>query len=98
SGTPLDDELHRLVRKEGFTIAIGHWETRIRFRKANFRSARQLRDALRGCSQRQWAGFQLYYPMPEREVRACTGRDLMNAITAAFAAVVPSMNCCMQAP
>ncbi|MBE3063468.1 MAG: hypothetical protein IMZ69_00390, partial [Spirochaetes bacterium] len=41
---------------------------------------------------------QLYYPMPEREVRACTGFELVTAVLGAFAQVVPVMNLCMQVP
>jgi hypothetical protein len=94
--SPLDAELQRLIGREDFVAAIGHWESRARFDKGNFKSARQLRDALRRCSDREWAGFQLYYPMSEKEVRACSGRELTGAMVAAFEAVVPAMNLFMQ--
>ncbi len=97
-GSALDDQLVRLVCKEEFSVAIGNWEKRTRFDRKNFKSARQLRDALRHCSDGEWAGFQLYYPMTEREVRACSGQELTDAMVATFAAVVPSMNLCMQVP
>lgn len=98
SGSPLDAALRRLIQKEEFAIAIGHGESRARFDRNSFKSARQLRDALRRASDREWVGFQLYYPMTEREVRACSGQELVNAMVAAFAAVVPVMNLCMQVP
>jgi hypothetical protein len=97
-GSALDDEMLRLVGNEDFQIAIGHWETRARFARANFKSARQLRDALRRCSEREWVGFQLYYAMTADEVRACSGHELTSAILAGLAAVVPAMNLCMQVP
>jgi hypothetical protein len=34
--------------------------------------------------------------LPEAEVRACSGSDLVQAIRGAFAEVTPAMNCCMQ--
>jgi len=54
-----------------------------------------LRPALRRCSPAHWAGFQLYYPMPQKEVRACSGYELVRAITGVFDEVVPAMNACM---
>jgi hypothetical protein len=36
--------------------------------------------------------------MPERELRACTGYELVQAITAVFRELVPAMNCCMEVP
>ena len=68
------------------------------FTKKNFKSARQIRDAAKNYSKREWAGFQLYYPMPETEVRACTGSELVQAICGVFQEVTASMNCCMQVP
>jgi hypothetical protein len=47
-------------------------------------------------SKHEWAGFQLYYPMPEKEIRACTGLELVKAVCGVFAEVIPAMNCCMQ--
>ena len=43
-----------------------------------------------------WAGFQLYYPMPAKEVRTCTGLELVKAIEGIFAEVIPAMNACME--
>jgi hypothetical protein len=95
-GTSLDDELRRLLKREGFVAEIGDWEANAVFTGKNFTSARELRDAARRAPTRQWAGFQLYYPMPEREVRSCTGYELVKAICGVFDEVVPAMNCCMQ--
>lgn len=98
TGSVLDQELNRLVRREGFVAAVigeqatGEWAER------DFTSATQLLPAIRRCAPGYWAGFQLYYPMPEKEVRACTGLELVKAIWNVFAEVTPVMNCCMQVP
>jgi hypothetical protein len=34
--------------------------------------------------------------MPEREVRAASGYELVKAICGVFDEVIPAMNCCMQ--
>jgi hypothetical protein len=94
--TVLDAELRRLVGREGFVIEVGDWEANAVFTKKNFKSSRQIRDAVKRSPTREWVGFQLYYPMPEREVRAATGLELVKAMTGVFAEVIPAMNCCMQ--
>ena len=98
TGTTLDKELKRLLGNEGFTVEAGDWERNAILTKNNFKSARQIRDAVKKISGKQWAGFQLYYPMPEREVRSCSGYDLVQAMRGVFAEVVPAMNICMQVP
>jgi hypothetical protein len=94
----LDGELHRLVKREGFVAEVGNWETNAVFKAKNFASARQIRDAAKGYSKREWVGFQLYYPMAEREVRGCNGYELIQAVCGVFDEVVPAMNCCMTVP
>ena len=96
--TVLDLELRRLLKRDGFVVEIGDWETNAVFTSGNFKSARQIRDAAKKCPLRDWAGFQLYYPMPAREVRACTGHELIKAVCGVFSEVIPAMNACMQTP
>jgi hypothetical protein len=96
AGTELDNELRRLLKREGFVVEVGNFEANTVFNAKNFKSGRQVRDAAKKYSKRGWAGFQLYYPMPEREVRATTGYELVKAICDVFAEVTPAMNCCMQ--
>jgi hypothetical protein len=98
AGTELDSELHRLVKREGFVAEVGNWEANAVFSAKKFKSARQIRDAAKKFSRREWAGFQLYYPMPEREVRACSGYELVKAVCGVFEEVVPAMNYCMTVP
>jgi len=96
-GTPLDVELRRLILREGFVAAISG-AAAARFTKENFISAKQLRESADAAPRGQWAGFELFYPMPESEVRASSGYELVQGILGAFAEVVPVMNMCMQVP
>ncbi len=97
-GSVLDGELRRLLHEEEFVAEVGDWESNTVFTAENFRSAGQIAGAARRCPPGHWAGFQLYHPMPEAELRACSGDELVQAVCAAFAAVVPAMDCCMQIP
>jgi hypothetical protein len=56
----------------------------------------RLRKMLEDADEKSWAGFQVYYPMQEREVRSSTGVDLVEAMLAIFREVTPAMNFCMQ--
>jgi len=98
TGSVLDEELDRLVRREGFVAAVIGEQATGELAERDFTSAAQLLPAIRRCAPEYWAGFQLYYPMPEKEVRACTGLELVKAICGVFAEVTPVMNCCMQVP
>ena len=92
----LERELLRLLGEEGFVVQLGGFAPSVRLDASSFRSATQIREAVRRAPRREWLGFQLFYPMPEAEVRGCTGEELVSAIKATFAAVVPAMNCCLQ--
>lgn len=98
AGTAFDRELRRLVHREGFVAAAIGEQATGELTEQNFTGVAQLRAALRRCAPQHWAGFQLYYPMPAKEVRACTGYELVQAIEGVFAEVVSAMNCCMQVP
>lgn len=98
AGTPFDRELRRLVRGEGFVAAVLGEGAGGELTERDFTGANQLRAALRRCSPRHWAGFQLYYPLPERELATCTGYEVVRAVVSVFAQVVPAMNCCMGVP
>ncbi|HTS19263.1 MAG TPA: hypothetical protein VMP11_16925 [Verrucomicrobiae bacterium] len=98
-GTELDGELRRLLKREGFVAEVGDFESNTVFTGKNFTSARQLRDAAKKYPKRDaWCGFQLYYPMPEREVRASSGYEIVKAICGVFDEVISPMNCCLQVP
>ncbi len=97
-GSALDEELGRLVAREGFSARITGPDGGVTFTADDFRSARQLREAARKARPNEWAGFDLYYPIPESEVRVSGGYELVQGILGAFAEVVPAMNLCMQVP
>ena len=93
---PMERELKRLVLREGFAIFAGSWEDEsARFTKRNFPGVAKVRRVLQSGPRNHWAGFQLYYPMSEEEVRTTTGVDLVEAMLAVFKEVTPAMNLCM---
>jgi len=96
--SPLDRELSRLVGQDEFVAEVGDWEANAVFDRRNFVSARQIGERLEHYPRRQWVGFQVYYAIPEAEVRRSNGLDLTRALGAIFDEVVPAMNCCMQVP
>ncbi len=97
-GSPLDEELRRLLMNEGFIAEVGDWVHNLVLDRKNFSSAAQLKTASRKIPAEHWGGFQLYYPMPEGEVHSCSGYELVKAILAVFCEVTSVMNLCMQVP
>jgi hypothetical protein len=89
-------ELKRLVKREGFSIDAGNWEERNTFGKNNLPDPGKLRKILTGATPDSWAGFQVYYPMDEKEVSGSSGIDLVESMLAVFREVTPAMNRCMQ--
>lgn len=90
--------LRRLVLEDHFHIHAGTREKYTRYSHLNFPSAAELRRTLTEYSDQEWVVFQLYYPMAPDEVKGSTGSDLVEAILAILAEVVPVMNLCMQVP
>ncbi len=95
-GSDLDGILGQLIHRDGFAAELGDWEANAVFTAANFRSADQLARIMARTPPREWVGFQLYYPLPETDVRSCTGPELMRAVKGVFDEVIPAMNACMQ--
>jgi hypothetical protein len=89
-------ELKRLVQREGFRIDAGNWECRLTVGKSKFPSMAGLKKALESAPPAKWAGFQVYYAMPEKEVKSSLGVDLIESMMAIFEEVTPAMNLCMQ--
>jgi len=89
-------ELKRLVYREGFRVDAGGWDNRQVVRKNKFPSMIRLKKVLEDAPAAAWAGFQVYYPMPEEEVRESSGIDLIESMMAIFEEVTPAMNLCMQ--
>jgi hypothetical protein len=98
AGSDLDREMRRLILRDGFHASVTGASGTVIFDSKSFRSARQIRETARKARPRAWAGFDLFYPMPEKEVQASTGYDLVQGIMGAFAEVTPAMNLCMQVP
>ncbi len=97
-GSPLAAELERLIRREGFTAELGDWEGNVVFDSRTYPGPAALAAAARRQPRGRWVGFQLYYPMPERELASSGGYEVVGAVTAGFQEVVPAMNLCMQVP
>ncbi|MCX7031923.1 MAG: hypothetical protein NTU62_17640 [Spirochaetes bacterium] len=97
-GSALDEELRRLLQIEGFAVSVRSGAGTVQLDARNFTSALQVRNAAKKCPPRDWAGVNVYYPMPEAEVRSCSGFELVKAVEGVFAQVVPAMNLCMQVP
>jgi hypothetical protein len=98
AGTVLDRELRRLVGSQEFVVAVVGEQASGGLIERDFTSTAALRAALGKCAPRRWAGFQLYHPMPESELRDCTGYELIQAIVGVFKEVTSVMNCCMDVP
>jgi hypothetical protein len=98
AGSALERELRRLVDKEGFVAAVVGEAAEGGLVSAAASGVGPLRTAMRRCAPDQWAGFQLYYPMPAEELRQCSGYELVDAIAGVFEQVIPAMNCCMDVP
>ncbi len=96
-GSAIERELRRLILREGFCAYAGSWETEhAQFSKKNFSGVARLRRLLTAAPRNHWAGFQLYFPMTEEEVRGSTGVDLVESMLAVFHEVTPLMNMTMQ--
>ncbi len=93
----MERELRRLIQHEGFAIHAGSWEeTPFEISGKRLPDIAKIRHALTSAPEQGWAGFQLYYPFPEDEIKASSGADLIEAMLAVFKEVTPAMNLCMQ--
>lgn len=92
---PLMRELKRLADDE-FEIQAGSWSEPHVFRQSTLPAAVRLRALLDRAPATEWCGFQVYFPMDERDVQAMTGTDLVETMMAVFEEVRPAMNACMQ--
>ena len=88
-------ELKRLVIREDFRLHGGTWDDRGDFLNA-LPAMRTLHRMLAEAPKNHWAGFQLFYPMTEQDVRASTGLDLVESMLAVFDEVTAVMNLCSQ--
>jgi hypothetical protein len=96
ASSALESELKRLVNREEFRIEAGNWDNHVTVKKNKFPPMAGLKKALKNAPPTEWAGFQVFYPMPEEEVLESTGVDLIESMMAIFEEVTPAMNLCMQ--
>jgi hypothetical protein len=97
-GTALEAELARLVGREGFTATAGPFSDMTTFRGRRWGGVAAIRRACTRIPATEWGGFQLYYPMCEKDVREMSGEEIVAAILAVFDEVAPAMNLIMQEP
>ncbi len=89
-------ELKRLLDDE-FELQAGSWSEANVFKKTTLPRAARLRALLDEAPAREWCGFQLYFPIDERDAQSMNGSDLIDTMFAVFEEVRPVMNECMQA-
>lgn len=89
-------KLEWLVKEEDFHVRTGSWHTCKIFHAGNFPPVEGLLKALREVPPDEWNALQVYFPMPEAEVEASAGDDLVDAMLAVFQEVAPIMNGAMQ--
>ncbi|MBN2583635.1 MAG: hypothetical protein JXL80_11245 [Planctomycetes bacterium] len=97
-GSPLADELSRLIREEGFTARAGPFASRRTFTAANYRGPADVARAAKSIPDDEWGGFQLCYVIPRNEIKGMTGDDVVAAILAVFDELVAAMNLVMTMP
>jgi hypothetical protein len=97
-GGPLERELRRLVCEDDFVIRAGSFEEMATFDAARFRDAVPIRKACEAFDESKWGGLQVLYPMPEKELQATSGPELVEAVLAVFDELVPAMNLCLGLP
>ncbi len=88
-------ELRRLAEDE-FEVQAGTWSAPHVYRQGTLPGAARLRSVLEAAPATEWCGFQVYFPMGERDVHAMTGTDLVETMMAVFEEVRPAMNACVQ--
>jgi hypothetical protein len=93
---PMERELNRLIKREGFRIRLGTWSAPLTLSRSEWPGTSGLKTLVKKIDPADWAFFQLYYPTPEEDVRSATGVDLIEAMLAVFLEVTPTMNLCMQ--
>jgi len=98
-GSPLEKELRRLVEVEGFTAHVGGTSSEEHaFRGHKWGSAAAIRRACEAVPDDAWGWFQLYYAIPEKELKEMDGSEIVAAILAIFDEVTPAMNLVMSGP
>jgi hypothetical protein len=90
-------ELPSVVRgllREGFRARVGPFSELEELDRRSWSVAACLRHA-GAAAAKEWGGFQLFWPMPQAEVKATPGPEIVDAILAVFDEVTPAMDLCM---
>jgi hypothetical protein len=99
TGTPLADELDRLIRVEGFTANVGgSWQASHTFRGKRWGGPAAVRRACESIPPDAWGWFQVCYPTPEKELAEMDGGEIGATILAIFDELAPLMNLVMDKP
>jgi len=97
-GGPLEAELKRLVGREGFTATAGPFSKMAVFKGRTWGGVAKVRRACSTIPDGEWGGFQLFYPIPRKEIAEMSGGEIVAAILAIFDEVTPTMNLVMSTP
>ena len=98
-GTPLAAELERLVGREGFTAHVGGTSDEARtFRGRRWGGVAAVGRTCRAVPDDHWGWFQAYYAIPEKELGAMSGADVIESVLAIFDEVTAAMNLVMDRP
>ncbi len=90
----LDKQLRRLL-VDGFRVFAGSWGGGgATIDRDGYPGAAGLKRVLVRAPANEWAGLQVYYAMTEAEVKASSGRDLVDSMLAIFDEVAPILNIC----
>ena len=82
-----EKELRRLVEVEGFTAHVGGTPSEEHaFRGRRWGGVAAVRRACEAVPDDAWGWFQLYYAIPEKELNAMDGSEIVAAILAISAA------------
>ena len=68
------------------------------FAADTYKSAGQLKRALRKVADDDWASFQLYYHIPYTEVKRLAGPEFIETVCAVFDELTAAMNCVVEVP
>ncbi len=88
--------LSRLIRKDGFELAVGFGEDRVIFDSARFRGPGSILSEIRRRPAGGWTVVSLYYPMLEDELQRTRGPAVVDATMAVFNELLPIMNGCLK--
>lgn len=97
-GTPLAEEVARLVRQEEFTVRGGPFGGMVERTAQDYDGPAPLGRACRAIPAGDWGGFQLCYVFSRAEIQSMTGDEIVGAISDIFDELSATMNLVMTVP